>query len=98
MPNWAASAAAAMLTIMVLLRSNRKLPAFPRRADRSSDHDRGAVVASMQYIKTRPDYPMNAFRVRVSSIGSQIPATASTGYHLLGEPMFSIAALSHFEV
>src|SRR6266545_5468272 len=79
-----------MLTIMVLLRSNQKLPAFPRRADRSSDHDRGAAVAYTN-IKTRPEYPMNAFNYRKSN-----PATAATGYQPLGGQRF--AALSHFVV
>jgi hypothetical protein len=54
MLNWTASAAAAMLTIMVLLRSNQKLPAFPRQADWSPDHDRGAAVASIQIYQNKP--------------------------------------------
>jgi hypothetical protein len=41
-----------MLTIMVLLRSNQKLPALPRRADRSSDHE--AAVASIRIYPIMP--------------------------------------------
>jgi hypothetical protein len=41
-----------MLTIMVLLQSNQKLPAFPRCADRSSDHE--AAVASTRVYQIMP--------------------------------------------
>jgi hypothetical protein len=52
-----------MLTIMVLLRSNRKLPAFPRRADYRSVTIEGLQLRPYQYIKTRAEYPMNAFQL-----------------------------------
>jgi hypothetical protein len=77
-----------MLTIMVFLRSNQKLPTFPRGADRSPDHVRGAALCSCKYIKTRAEYSVNAFQ-----ISEVIPATAATGQPLPGEQMFSVAAL-----
>jgi hypothetical protein len=88
-----ASAAAAMLTIMVLLRSNQQLPVFRRRAGELPDHDQRAAVASMQIFKTRPECPMNAFQVSEIKSPQRPPRE-----YLLGEQIFSALALSHFEV